>query len=82
MGKGIIEEIVGKTIGETVFNMMVVMKRIGMEEKSYKGIFMELMTNYNLYGEENENRMENIKEMLIKKLPIDDYISLTQYKKI
>ena len=81
MSKGI-EEIVGKTIGETVFNMMVVMKRVGMEEKSCKGIFMELMTNFNLYGEENENRMENIKEMLIKKLPIDDYISLTQYKKI
>ena len=81
MSKGI-EDIVGKTIGETVFNMMVVMKGIGMEEKSYKGIFMELMTNYNLYGEENENRVENIRHMLVEKLPIDDYISLTQYKRI
>ncbi len=56
--------------------------KIGMTEEVSKGIFMELMTNYKLYGEETENRVENIKHMLVEKLPIDDYISITQYKEI
>jgi hypothetical protein len=77
-----LEKYIGNTIGETACNLMEIGIKIGMEEEVSKGIFMELMTNYKLYGEETENRVENIKHMLVEKLPIDDYISITQYKEI
>ena len=76
------ENIEGNSIGEMVINVTNILKEIGVNKDEVIDISMSILTNYNMYKKENNNRVENLKNLLYDKLNIDDYISVTQYKNI
>tara|TARA_B100000497_G_C7265308_1_gene186971 strand:+ start:246 stop:479 length:234 start_codon:yes stop_codon:yes gene_type:complete len=76
------ENIEGNSIGEMVINVTNILKEIGVNKDEVIDITMSILTNYNIYGKENNNRVENLKNLLYNKLNINDYISVTQYKNI
>lgn len=76
------ENIEGNSIGEMVINVTNILKEIGVNKDEVIGISVSILTNYNMYKKENNNRVENLKNLLYDKLSIDDYISVTQYKNI
>ena len=76
------ENIEGNSIGEMVINVTNILKEIGVNKDEVIDITMSILTNYNIYGKENNNRVENLKNLLYNKLNINDYVSVTQYKNI
>lgn len=68
------ENIEGNSIGEMVINVTNILKEIGVNKDEVIDISVSILTNYNMYKKENNNRVEN--------LNINDYISVTQYKNI
>lgn len=76
------ENIEGNSIGEMVINVTNILKEIGVNKDEVVDISVSILTNYNMYKKENNNRVENLKNLLYDKLSIDDYISVTQYKNI
>ena len=68
------ENIEVNSIGEMVINVTNILKEIGINKDEVIDISVSILTNYNMYKKENNNRVEN--------LNINDYISVTQYKNI